>query len=218
MKNKKCYNCKKTRLIKFFNKKKASVDGLQNLCKDCSKLKSKIFYHNNKQYYQEIYLSNKETILERNKAWNKENKEKTIKHKEKFIANNPDYYKIYTNLNREKLQKQARIRAKHRRKADPIYKLKNNYRNRLYDYYRGVNRSKRSEEIIGLSWENFKLYLETKFLVGMTWTNYGEWHIDHIIPLSSARNEQELEQLFHYTNCQPLWAGDNLKKGDKLFF
>jgi hypothetical protein len=50
----------------------------------------------------------------------------------------------------------------------------------------------------------------------MSWDNHGEWHIDHIIPLSSAKNESDLYKLFHYTNLQPLWAFDNLSKGNKI--
>jgi hypothetical protein len=50
----------------------------------------------------------------------------------------------------------------------------------------------------------------------MTWDNYGEWHIDHIIPLSSAKTESELIDLFNYKNTQPLWAKDNLSKGNRL--
>jgi hypothetical protein len=69
-----------------------------------------------------------------------------------------------------------------------------------------------------LSWLEYKNYIESKFQEGMDWNNYGEWHIDHIIPLSSASNENELERLFHYTNCQPLWAKDNLSKSDKIIF
>ena len=119
---------------------------------------------------------------------------------------------------RETIIKNRRNRENFRRKTEPLFKLKNNYRNRLYDYYRGTNRSKRSEEIIGLSWIEFKLYIETKFLEGMSWDNYGEWHIDHIIPLCSASNDNDLEKLFHYSNCQPLWKKDNISKGGKIIF
>jgi hypothetical protein len=58
--------------------------------------------------------------------------------------------------------------------------------------------------------------MEAKFVDGMNWDNIGEWHIDHIIPLSSAETEQETIKLCHYTNLQPLWAFDNLSKGNSL--
>ena len=50
----------------------------------------------------------------------------------------------------------------------------------------------------------------------MKWDNHGKWHIDHIIPLSSAETEEEVYNLCHYTNLQPLWGEDNLKKGKKI--
>lgn len=214
---KKCYKCLKTRLVKYFNKRKASKDGLQKVCKDCSRLQSKDFYFKNKQLYKDLYLKDRETILNRNKKWNKNNRDKVIQHKQKFMSNNPDYYSKYRKENKKILNRKTSLRDNFRRKTDILFKLQKNYRNRLYDYYRGTNRSKRSEEIIGLSWTEFKIYLENKFLIGMTWENYGEWHIDHIIPLASANSPKELENLFHYTNCQPLWAKDNILKGAKLF-
>jgi hypothetical protein len=63
-----------------------------------------------------------------------------------------------------------------------------------------------------------KKYIESKFKEGMSWDNYGVygWHLDHIIPLSSAKNEEELKSLCHYTNLQPLWAFDNLSKFNKI--
>jgi hypothetical protein len=66
--------------------------------------------------------------------------------------------------------------------------------------------------------EEFWNHLEKQFTYGMTKENHGRngWHIDHIIPLSSAKNQQELEKLLHYTNCRPLWAKDNLIKGNKI--
>lgn len=217
MQRKRCYKCKKQRLVKFFSKRSASLDGLQKICKDCANSNNHKYYKNNKSYYIDRYVSNRDILLKRNKKWNQNNQDKVKEHKRKFLKNNPDYYSKYRELNREKLNTKRRIRDSFRLKSDIIFKLKKNYRNRLYDYYRGKNRSKRSEEIIGLSWQEFKIYLETKFQTGMNWDNYGQWHIDHVIPLCSANNSKELEKLFHYTNCQPLWAKDNMLKGAKLF-
>ena len=72
--------------------------------------------------------------------------------------------------------------------------------------------------MVGMSSIEFKANLEKQFKDGMSWENYGYrgWHIDHIIPISSANNEEELIKLCHYTNLQPLWAVDNFKKGSKI--
>ena len=69
---------------------------------------------------------------------------------------------------------------------------------------------------LGCDLETLKLHLEKQFVDGMTWSNHGEWHVDHIIPL--AYNEpamEEVKQRLHYTNLQPLWAVDNMSKGNR---
>ena len=73
-------------------------------------------------------------------------------------------------------------------------------------------------DIIGCTPQFLKEYLEKQFTKDMSWENHGlfGWHIDHIIPLSSANTEEELYKLCHYTNLQPLWAKDNLAKSNKL--
>lgn len=71
---------------------------------------------------------------------------------------------------------------------------------------------------IGCSLDELKIHIESQFTEGMTWANHGlfGWHIDHKIPLSSAGNFDELVKLLHYSNIQPLWAIDNLKKAAKM--
>jgi hypothetical protein len=61
-----------------------------------------------------------------------------------------------------------------------------------------------------------KEHIEKQFIDDMNWDNKGNWHIDHIIPLSSAKTEVELMKLFHFSNLQPLWASDNIKKSNKI--
>jgi hypothetical protein len=73
-----------------------------------------------------------------------------------------------------------------------------------------------SEYLVGCNYNDLKCHLESLFIDGMSWENQGKWHIDHIIPLSSANNEEEIYKLCNYTNLQPLWTIDNLKKGSKL--
>jgi hypothetical protein len=73
-------------------------------------------------------------------------------------------------------------------------------------------------ELVGCTTENVMKHLESKFTEGMTWENYGQWHIDHIKPCASFNLEdvEEQKKCFHWTNLQPLWAKDNLVKGAKL--
>lgn len=81
---------------------------------------------------------------------------------------------------------------------------------------KGYTKRARAFVILGEEWNVVKAYLESKFKEGMTWENHGEWHIDHIIPISSGRTEDEVIKLCHYSNLQPLWAEENLLKGDKV--
>ena len=77
-------------------------------------------------------------------------------------------------------------------------------------------KSKKTEEVLGCTIKEFTIYLQSLFLKGMNLDNYGKWHIDHIIPISSAKSEEEIIRLNHYTNFQPLWAEDNFKKSNKI--
>jgi hypothetical protein len=98
-------------------------------------------------------------------------------------------------------------------------KIKNILRSRIWDALLYNKKCAHTEELVGCSIPFLKAYFEKKFKPGMTWRNHGNhgWHIDHIRPCASFDLSKPEEQFkcFHYTNLQPLWKEENLKKHDK---
>lgn len=119
---------------------------------------------------------------------------------------------------RPEIKLKTRARKKDRLKIDTNYRMSENIRRRINAAFKGHNKSKSTISILGCSIEYLKYHLSIKFQQGMNWGNYGinGWHIDHIIPLSSAKTTKDIEALCHYSNLQPLWAIDNLQKSNKI--
>jgi len=154
----------------------------------------------------------------RNREKNKEhykklNAEWRDKNKEKHRANS----RIWGKRNRERCAANKRKRDNYRRKHDPLYTIRGRIRARISMAMKNGGYTKKStvNKILGADYKIIKEHLESKFKDGMSWENRSEWHIDHIVPLVSAKNEKELLKLCHYTNIQPLWAFENLSKGGK---
>ena len=105
--------------------------------------------------------------------------------------------------------------------SDPDFKLRMTLRARLYGALRSQNARKESSivDIIGCTIQELRCYLSDMFTDGMTWENYGikGWHVDHIKPCASydLTDPNQQRECFHYTNLQPLWAKDNIRKGAK---
>jgi len=78
-----------------------------------------------------------------------------------------------------------------------------------------MKKEAKTSQLIGCSWETLKAHIEKQFTKGMNWNNRGDWHIDHIIPLASAKSQKDVEALCHFSNLRPMWAIENIKKGDK---
>lgn len=163
------------------------------------------------------------------KNWRLNNKEKILEYQKKWKSDNIDYFKKYSIENKEKinlrttewnLNNKYKINEqnKNRRNNELIYKLTCYYRNRIKSAII-VNRWKknnRHKELLGCDYKTIRMHFESKFTKGMNWENHGLWHIDHIIPCFTAKTENELINLFHYTNLQPLWAKDNIIKGKNI--
>jgi hypothetical protein len=128
--------------------------------------------------------------------------------------------KKWRDNNREFVRQSKSTRHKLKKQIDPFYRAICNLRKRTSNYLKqiGVKKDSPMFKMIGCTPEEFRKYLENRFLEGMNWDNYGlyVWHIDHIIPISSAKTLEDIKRLCHYTNFQPLWAEDNLKKGNQM--
>jgi len=127
----------------------------------------------------------------------------------------------YQKNNKDSVNKNRNIRHLENYKNDLTYRLKYNLRNRVKLFLKSSNftlEKNKTFEITGCSPEELKKHLESQFIDNMSWENYGHkgWHIDHKVALASAKNNEEVYRLCHYTNLQPLWCEENYKKGDKI--
>lgn len=199
METKVCGNCNLEQSICEFGKDKKTKTGYRRTCNTCRREESKIYREKyperRKETSKKYYNNNKEEVLSKTRSYKKKNKEKVNKGITKYVMQ--------------------------RYNSDPLFKLIYSIRNRTKQFLFSVNfeiKKNNTFNIVGCSPQFLKEYLENKFVDGMSWSNhgFGGWHIDHIIPLSSAKNEEEVYKLCHYTNLQPLWAKDNLSKGGKI--
>ena len=128
--------------------------------------------------------------------------------------------KSWQNANREHHNARAVRYISERRKTDPLFAFKCHIKSMIATSIkrRGFTKRSRTFEILGCTFDEFKVQIERQFMPGMTWDNRGEWQIDHIIPLATAKTEEDVIALNHVSNLRPLWAGDNMQKRDKLLF
>lgn len=136
-------------------------------------------------------------------------------------ASNPEkhttYHRNYRRGNKS-YRKYRREYTARRRKSEIHFKIAETLRSRLSCSIRSIPKTNKTLELLGCSIASFKLYLESKFEPGMSWGNYGKWHIDHIMPISifDLTKVKHRMACFHFSNMQPLWARENISKGNKI--
>ena len=220
METKVCSKCKEEKKVCEFGNSKSSKDGLLYCCKQCNNERGKKYVKENYQktlkQQREWRTKNPEWVKSINSKNYLKNKDYNRKRVNKWYNENPEKRKEY----RENYKPRKQERMKERRDTDPIFNLTNRIRCRLIKYLTILNITKKNKtfEIVGCSPQKLKEHLEKQFVDGMTWENRNKWHIDHIIPLSSAKTEEELYKLCYYTNLQPLWVEENLKKSNKILY
>ena len=177
---------------------------------------------NIRKYQTEYRKIHKKELLDYLKNWRKNHKKEIQNYTKNYRKINKDtmsqQHKKYYKTHKEQINKWRKEYSRNRRKNNIQYKIRLNLSIRMWQSLKGICKSKPTLKLLGCSIEFLKNYLESKFNEGMTWKNYGQWHIDHIKPCFSFNlsNPEEQRKCFHYTNLQPLWAADNLEKSNKI--
>jgi hypothetical protein len=129
-----------------------------------------------------------------------------------------EYIKKYREDNKDKIRIQRRAYKNMKKATDPLFVTTRRLRGRLQRAFAVSkwNKNNTTGDMLGCSFKTAHDHIESQFTEGMSWANRSEWHIDHIMPLVSATTEEELIKLCHYTNLQPLWAEENIKKGGRF--
>lgn len=213
---KKCGRCQQEKPFEDFNKCKGGTYGFHNHCRSCQK---------------EV----KANWLNKNKEWIKEYEQKPeVKERSRFLR--LEKYKTDENFRKEHLEKnkirrrgesakiKQRANEKLRREINPSYRIRANLNSRIKNIFKGIGITKEKSiiDLIGCTMLEFIKYIESKWKPGMNWENYGhgkgKWQTDHKIPCCAfdLTDPEQQKTCYHYTNLQPLWWEENLKKGAKL--
>lgn len=245
METKCCTKCGEVKqLTEFYYRKDTSC--YIAACKCCTNKAGKKYYNDHKKEVcaqHKIYLTENPVSITTRRGWQNTYLAKNPETRKESVKNYNQSHKsekkisgvIYYEKNKEKILKDGKeyrknnkdkCREWHRLNKNKLYKNDANFRLRLLittrmnKLVRGYRKAAGTIELLGMTIKDFRVYFKSKFTEGMTWDKFlsGEIHIDHIIPCATFNLVREVDQqtCFHYTNLQPLWASDNLKKFTKL--
>lgn len=227
METKICTKCKEDKTLENFYFRK-NLNKYETRCRECIKKEKQLWEEKNKEKHKQqskIWKQNhKEEIKQYNKEYKLKNKEKIDKQNQEYREKNRkkccDATKLYYKNNKQKVNERQNEYRKRRKQKDYIYKLKDQIRKMINNSFRrnGHTKIEKTEKIIGCKLDYFINYLLETFKnnYGYEWDNKEKVDIDHIIPLSKSKTEEDIIKLCHYTNLQLLKHNDNLKKGNKL--
>jgi hypothetical protein len=159
------------------------------------------------------YIKNRAKRLQYFSKWQKDNQE----HRKKYL-------KEYRENNLDKIRKTKRDYERNRKSIDPAYKLIANFRTAIYQVLKenNVEKNKHYFDILRYTPEELISHLENLFTDGMTWENYGEWHVDHRIPISSFNfesvDDDSFTKCWSLDNLQPMWGTENIVKGNNIIY
>ena len=220
-----CSKCKIEKDVEEFNKNKKK-------CRSCEKDIRKAYREKNLEKLRQQEIDSYYRNYDSKKKYRNENIENKSTYNKKYYNSNcnreKERVKIYYKENKNKVDEKSKIYRKNNidkvkkwkfnfylsKKDDPLFIITQRIRNRIRKAIKG-QKSQITENILGCKFTEFKIYIESQFKEGMSWENHGNWHLDHKIPISWATNLEDIIKLSHFSNFQPLWAFENLEKGNK---
>lgn len=196
-----CSGCGEVKPLSDFFVDRRRKDGYMRKCKSCIRAVSEP--RRKEMIKSEAYIQKMRTpaAIAKRKAY--------------YASKGLDFYREQRKRRRPKLREWERKKTQ----SDLNYRVARVLRNRLRMSLKGERKSLKTIELLGCDIEFLKGWLSSQFKEGMTWDHYGHkgWHIDHIRPCASFdfSKEEDQRQCFHYTNLQPLWWWENLRKWKK---
>jgi nucleoid DNA-binding protein len=229
-----CSVCKKTlpATYEYFNRDKRKKHGLTSYCKKCANRKNAEFSQkpeNKERIKQKKALHNskpevKVRIKERAKLYYLENKDRLAKQSKEYRSN-PEV-KAKSKKRAKEYQAKPEVRAWYRkrdnklRKNDPNFRLSRNISSSMYQALKGNKNHIHWEKLVDFTLDDLKKHLKKQFQPGMTFENYGKWHLDHKIPRSvfnfKTPDDLDFKRCWCLENLAPMWAKENISKGNKL--
>jgi len=192
-----CGRCKAEKNFTHFYKNKRKPDGYQGYCKSCTKVSNAKSFQTHKKERMAYSLRYQKT--EKGKKYRREWA------KRKYHANEE---------HRKKVCRDSVTYCRKRLDNDVFFRIKHNIRNRMRKFIKGQAKSATTERLIGCTWDTLHEQFKKQFEEGMTFDNYGKWHIDHRVPCAAFSHEQESICWWH-RNLQPMWGIGNQEKGAK---
>lgn len=227
-----CTKCHAWKPLHDFNKKSNTRLGVYNECRECQKISNRIAHAKlDKTKQRENQQRRRAENPEQRKAWDAayraRNPEKIKESVRRHYENNPDskerrseQVKRWADENPDNVREKTR-KSQAKRNKNPEIRIHNAISRGIRKSIGNGGKAGRSTfKILGYSKEEFIKKIESQFQPGMSWGNYGKWHIDHILPVSSfnftCAEDEDFKRCWALENLQPLWAIDNIKKGNKI--
>ena len=199
---KQCTECKEWKILYYFPVRKNTKIGYNSKCKECKNAKQREYRKTSKGKISQLKYGRSKKGIDNYKKYRTSEKGKIT-------------YKKYRKSKKGQIVQKNWSKTKGGKRRSLCNRICNSIRYSLKGNKNGIH----WEDIVEWTFEDFKIYMEPLFKFGMTWENHGEWHIDHIRPISSFNitdyDCDDFKKCWSLDNLQPLWASENIKKGNK---